>query len=162
MLAAAKSDPAGFISGLLGSVVIDEVQRSPELFLPIKAAVDRDRQPGRFLLTGSANVLLLPKLSESLVGRMEVLTLWPLSQGEVEGAVEDFIDRVFAPKLAPLPNTCMNRDELARRIAAGGYPEAILRSPARRRGSALTSRRSCSARSETSPTSSASTRSRGC
>ena len=132
VLAAAKGDPAGFISGLAGPVVIDEVQRAPELFLPIKTSVDRGRRPGRFLLTGSANVLLVPKLSETLAGRMEVLALWPLSQGEIDGLVEDFIDRVFTPALAPLPNTNMGRDELARRVIAGGYPEAVLRSPLRR------------------------------
>lgn len=132
VLASAKSDPAGFVSALEGSVVVDEVQRAPELFIAIKAAVDRDRRPGRFLLTGSANVLLLPKLSESLAGRMEVLTLWPLSQGEIEGVVEDFIDRVFASKLAPLPTNSAGRNDLARRIAAGGYPEAVLRTSARR------------------------------
>jgi predicted AAA+ superfamily ATPase len=132
VLAAAKSDPAGFIGGLEDPVVIDEVQRAPELFIPIKAAVDRDRRPGRFLLTGSANVLLLPKLSESLAGRMEVLPLWPLSQGEIDGVAEDFIDRVFGSQLAPLPTTYLTRDELARRVTAGGYPEAVLRSPARR------------------------------
>lgn len=132
VLAAAKSDPAGFISGLEGSVVIDEVQRVPELFLPIKAVVDRARRPGRFLLTGSANVLLLPKLSESLAGRLEVLTLWPLSQVEIDGTVADFIDRVFAPTLTTPPKTSTDRDELAGRVIAGGYPEAILRSPGRR------------------------------
>lgn len=132
VLAAAKSDPAGFIHNLAEPVVIDEVQRVPELFVSIKAAVDRDRRPGRFLLTGSANVLLLPKLSESLAGRMEVLSLWPLSQGEIIGEIEDFIDRVFAPKLSPLPNATVDRDELVRRIAVGGYPEAVLRQPARR------------------------------
>lgn len=132
VLSAAKSDPAGFVVGLEGPVVIDEVQRAPELFLPIKATVDRDRRPGRFLLTGSANVLLLPKLSESLAGRMEVLTLWPLSQGEIEGLVGDFIDRVFAPSFAPVQSPNIDRDELARRIVAGGYPEAALRPPARR------------------------------
>ncbi len=113
VLAAAKSDPAGFIAGLEGPVVLDEVQRAPELFLPIKAAVDRDRRPGRFLLTGSANVLLLPRLSESLVGRMEVLTLWPLSQGEIDGVVEDFIDRAFAPAF-PLRASVMPREDAAR------------------------------------------------
>ncbi|MDQ7859211.1 MAG: ATP-binding protein [Armatimonadota bacterium] len=132
VLAAARSDPAGFISGLKGPAVIDEVQRVPELFLPIKAAVDRDRRPGRFLLTGSANVLLLPKLSESLAGRMEVLRLWPLSQGEIAGAVEEFIDRVFARALVLPSATTLDRDELAGRIAAGGYPEAVRRSTARR------------------------------
>ncbi len=131
VLAAAKSDPAGFISGLEGSVVIDEVQRAPELFLPIKAAVDRDRRPGRFLLTGSANVLFLPRLSESLAGRMEILALWPLSQGEIGGAVEDFIDRTFAPTFR-LPSVSADRDELVRRILRGGFPEAVLRASPRR------------------------------
>ncbi len=132
MLAAAKSDPAGFIFGLEGPVVIDEVQRAPELFLPIKATVDRDRRPGRFLLTGSANVLLLPKLSESLAGRMEVLTMWPLSQGEIEGLIEGFVDRVFAPSFAPVQSPGVDRRDLARRIVAGGYPEAALRPAGRR------------------------------
>ena len=79
VLNAAKSDPAGFINGLTGPVTLDEVQRAPELFLAIKAAVDRDRQPGRFLLTGSADVLLLPGIADSLAGRVEILSLWPLS-----------------------------------------------------------------------------------
>jgi len=131
VLAAAKSDPAGFIAGLEGPVVLDEVQRAPELFLPIKLAVDRDRRPGRFLLTGSVNVLLLPRLSESLAGRMEVLTLWPLSQGEIDGVVEDFIDRAFASAF-PLPASVMHREGVARRIACGGFPEVVLRAPSRR------------------------------
>src|SRR6476661_2328743 len=82
VLAAVTRDPAGFLAGLAGPVILDEVQRAPELFLALKAAVDRDRRPGRFLLTGSANVYVLPRVSESLAGRMEILTLWPLSQGE--------------------------------------------------------------------------------
>ena len=74
MLAAARGDPAGFIEGFAPPLVLDEVQRSPELLLAIKAAVDRQRTPGRFLLTGSANVLLLPRVAESLAGRMEIVT----------------------------------------------------------------------------------------
>ena len=85
ILAAAKRDPNGFIAGLSAPVTLDEIQQVPELFSVIKAAIDRNRQPGRFLLTGSANVMLLPKLSESLAGRMEALTLWPFSQGEIRG-----------------------------------------------------------------------------
>ena len=73
VLNAAKSDPSGFIDGLQGPITLDEVQRVPEIFLPIKAAVDRNRLPGRFLLTGSADVLLLPGMADSLAGRMEVL-----------------------------------------------------------------------------------------
>ena len=80
---AAQSDPDGFVNGLSGAVTLDEVQRVPALFLAIKAAVDRQRQPGRYLLTGSANVMLLPGIADSLAGRMEVLSLWPLSSAEL-------------------------------------------------------------------------------
>src|SRR3984885_8435541 len=85
ILAAAKRDPNGFVAGLNATVTLDEIQHVPELFSVIKAAIDRNRQPGRFLLTGSANVMLLPKLSESLAGRMEIVTVWPFSQGAING-----------------------------------------------------------------------------
>ncbi len=98
VLAAAQRDPNGFIAGLASPVTLDEVQHVPGLFPAIKVAVDRKREPGRFLLTGSANVLLLPKLSESLAGRMEVLTLWPFSQGETGGVREGFLDALFSKK----------------------------------------------------------------
>jgi predicted AAA+ superfamily ATPase len=74
-LAAAQTDPEGFIAGLPARVILDEVQRAPDLFRAIKRSVDTHRLPGRFLLTGSAQALVLPKVSESLAGRMEVLTL---------------------------------------------------------------------------------------
>src|SRR5271165_7031111 len=96
ILAAAKRDPNGFIAGLNTPVTLDEVQHVPELFPVIKVAIDRKREPGRFLLTGSANVMLLPKLSESLAGRLELLTLWPFSQGELKGVREGFIDALFS------------------------------------------------------------------
>jgi len=132
VLGAARADPAGFLSGLgAGTVAIDEVQRAPELLLAIKASVDRDRRPGRFVLTGSTNVLALPTISDALTGRIEVLRLRPLSQGELSGAVEDFIGRCFAP--APLFRpTPISRNDLVERIVAGGYPEAIQRSGDRR------------------------------
>src|SRR3972149_7024510 len=79
VLSAARRDPVGFLEGISGPVVIDEAQRAPDLLLAIKAEVDRNRQPGRFLLTGSATILILPRLSDALAGRMEILTLWPLS-----------------------------------------------------------------------------------
>src|SRR5216684_3824773 len=94
--AAADADPAGFIAALDGPVVLDEIQKAPALLPAIKLVVDRRREPGRFLLTGSADVLALPRISESLAGRMEVLTLWPLSQGELAGYREGFIDALFA------------------------------------------------------------------
>lgn len=133
--AAAKHDPEGFISGLGESTVIDEIQRAPELFVAIKANVDRNRTPGRYLLTGSANVLLLPRLSESLAGRMEIFTLWPLSQGEFTGVRERFIDILFSEKLpSNASETADNDTSVIERAIRGGYPEAAARgSEARRR-----------------------------
>ncbi len=95
-LAAAKSDPGGFIAGLSRPVILDEVQRVPELILAIKEEVDKDRQPGAFLLTGSASFLTLPLVNESLAGRMEILTLWPVSLEELNDRKECFVDRLFS------------------------------------------------------------------
>lgn len=133
-LAAARHDPEGFISGLGASVVIDEIQRAPELFVAIKAEVDRNRTAGRFLLTGSANVLLLPRLSESLAGRMEVFTLWSLSQGEFIGVKERFIDAVFSAKIpSGLPSSDDAQMPLVERAIRGGYPEVVSRASESRR-----------------------------
>ena len=126
VLAAVKADPAGFLAGLGGPVALDEIQRAPELFIAIKALVDKDRRPGRFLLTGSANVLLLPRLSESLAGRMEVLTLRTLSQGEIEGVREGFIDAIFGA-LPALSGRGPNAADVLHRILRGGYPEILRR-----------------------------------
>jgi len=114
-------------------VILDEVQRAPSLFLAIKRSVDKKRKPGRFLLTGSANALFLPKVSESLAGRMEVLKLWPFSQGEIEGQQEGFIDRCFAKDFKPRAFTGSDWPSLVDRIVAGGYPEALTRKESRRR-----------------------------
>lgn len=131
---AAKNDPQGFLAGLDGPTILDEVQRAPELFLPLKAEVDRNRKPGRFLLTGSASASVLPQLSESLTGRMEILTLWPLSQGEVEGTKEEFIDALFKPHVSMPSFEPLSRAALWERIARGGYPEPLSRPrPERRR-----------------------------
>jgi uncharacterized protein len=131
-LAAAASSPLSFLEGLPPHVVIDEIQRAPELFLAIKKLVDQDRKPGRFLLTGSANAMTLPKVADSLAGRMEVHTLWPLSQGEIEGRKETFIDVCFGteklPKVPPI-----SWKELSARLHLGGYPESLKRSEPRRR-----------------------------
>ena len=133
VLTAAKADPAGFLAGLAGRVVLDEVQRVPELALALKAAIDRDRAPGRYLLTGSARLLTLPVLSDALVGRMEVVTLWPLSQHEIEGPCENWVDQLFAGEPSPHPAGPCGQDELRRRLAAGGFPEAVERhNPSRR------------------------------
>lgn len=134
VLAAAKYDPAGFVAGLEGQVIIDEVQRAPEILLPIKAEVDRDRRPGRFLLTGSANVLLLPRMADSLAGRMEVLTLWPLSGAEMAGAPElNLADWLFAGDIHTRPIPVCDRERLIATILTGGFPEVLGRNSSRRR-----------------------------
>ncbi|MBL7649652.1 MAG: ATP-binding protein [Candidatus Hydrogenedentes bacterium] len=132
MLAAALSDPVGFIDDLPQKVVLDEVQRAPELFRTIKATVDRNRTPGRFLLTGSANVLVLPRLSDSLAGRMSILRLHPLSQSELAGAQPGFLDCAFSGGF-PVTSKPRLKEDLASRIVAGGYPAALARADARRR-----------------------------
>lgn len=134
VLAAARSDPQGFVAGLEGAVVLDEVQRAPKLFSAIKLSVDRDRRPGRFLLTGSADVLLLPGVAESLVGRMEILTLRPLSQGELDGRREEFVAALFADRFDLGSGPAPPPADLWQRVVAGGYPEVLTRSrPDRRR-----------------------------
>lgn len=134
VLSAAKGDPAGFIAGLDGPVTLDEVQRAPELFLAIKAAVDRNRQPGAFLLTGSANVLLLPGIADSLAGRMEVLSLWPLSSAEMAGQPSfNLADWLFDGPMNALAISPCEREELIGKLVAGGFPEAVGRSSPRRR-----------------------------
>lgn len=132
MLAAALSDPAGFIDNLPPRVILDEIQRAPQLFRAIKAVVDRNRVPGRFLLTGSANVLMLPRLSDSLAGRLSILRLHPLSQGELAGTLPDFLDCAFGGNF-PVVSTPRLKEDLADRIVAGGYPAAYARATTRRR-----------------------------
>jgi uncharacterized protein len=133
VLEAALNDPPGFIQGLGRFAVIDEVQNAPNIFRAIKASVDNDRRPGRFLLTGSANVLVLPRLGDSLAGRMEIIAMHPFAQDELGGNRSGFIDRSFAARpdmKAPPP---MDRRALAELVVAGGYPEVIGRRTRARR-----------------------------
>ncbi len=130
-LEAARADPVGFVEDVDEPVVIDEIQRAPELLLPIKAAIDRDRRPGRFILTGSAQVMLLPRVSESLAGRVEVHTLWPFSQAEIEGVPSRFAEHLLGAEPPP-PAGAISREELSERVARGGFPEAVQRSADRR------------------------------
>ena len=132
VFAAATDDPDGFVAGLPRPAVIDEAQRAPALAVAIKAAVDADRRPGQFLLTGSAGVLSLPTLADSLAGRMELHTLWPLSQGEIDGTRETFIERMFEADMATAATPPLAEQELIERMCAGGYPEARMRSAGRR------------------------------
>ncbi len=123
---AAIEDPVGFVRGRGGLTILDEIQKAPELLSAIKVEVDRDRRPGRFLLTGSANVLVMPRVSESLAGRMEVLSLWPLSYGEIHGREEDFIDALFRGE-SPERRANSGGASLERAMIRGGFPEPVQR-----------------------------------
>ncbi|MBN1193319.1 MAG: DUF4143 domain-containing protein [Coriobacteriia bacterium] len=127
-LEAARSDPEGLVGAAGGPMVVDEIQLEPRLFRAIKAEVDSARRPGRFLLTGSADLSVLPPASDALVGRMEVLTLWPLTQGEILGVRDTFIDAIFTPPTEWPPGT-IDRRGLAAAICAGGFPEPLGRRP---------------------------------
>lgn len=131
VLFAARQDPTGFIKGIAGDVVLDEIQRAPELFLAIKAEVDRNRRAGRFLLTGSADALVVPRLADALVGRVEIVPLWPLSQGEIDRVPEDFVDAIFSPKWSA--RRVNAEGDWIDRVVRGGFPEVVtLVRPARR------------------------------
>jgi predicted AAA+ superfamily ATPase len=121
----AEDDPAGFIRNL-DRAVIDEVQRAPELLLAIKKTVDEDRRPGRFLLTGSADLMTLPRVADSLAGRMETKLLLPLSQAEMESSTGNWIDSVFAGVIPSVTRESLGQD-LMWRVLKGGYPEAVSR-----------------------------------
>jgi len=130
-LRAAKDDPASFIDhdGLL---VIDEIQLAPELFGSIKVAVDTDPRPGRFLLTGSAQVLALRQLPDALPGRMEIVELWPFSQGEIDRCPDAFVDAAFALGPALSRTSTLRKRDYLERVVRGGFPEALRRAPRRR------------------------------
>lgn len=119
---AAKNNPEGFISAVSRPVIIDEVQRVPEIFLAIKRNVDKDRVAGSYLLTGSANPLLLPRLGDSLAGRMEVLELLPLSQSEMLGGSDGFIDWAFGAKELKNNDFGISKKDLYEKMIIGGYP----------------------------------------
>lgn len=129
---AAVADPAGFVADLPQRAILDEVQRVPALFAALKSAVDRKRVAGRFMLTGSANVLLVPKLADSLAGRIEILRLHPLAQCELVRRAPRFLDTLFAAGFKTR-RTERLAGQLAERIAAGGYPAALVRPAGRRR-----------------------------
>ena len=131
-LGLAAGDPAGFLHQITGPIVLDEVQKAPGLFPVIKLEVDLVRVPGRFLLTGSANVMTVPRLSESLAGRMEVIPLFPFSAGELAARRECFLRRLFDGSLGELKP--VSKDEnVPERLVQGGYPEAVQRADPERR-----------------------------
>ena len=114
-------------------MVIDEIQRVPELLLAIKEQVDADPRPGRYLLTGSARVLGLRGLPDTLPGRTETIELWPLAQGEIDGTADRFVDAIFDQGETLTYESAVSRQEYAERIVRGGFPEALARTNPRRR-----------------------------
>lgn len=131
LVRAARADPLGFVLDLPSRMVLDEVQRVPEIFTSLKLVVDRDRQPGRFLLTGSADVLLLPKLADSLAGRMEVIRLHPLAQAELRQQPSGFLAQLFGAGFKVLASQRLGL-ALAEWVVAGGFPAALKRQTSRR------------------------------
>lgn len=124
----AVEDPVGFISGLSTPTVIDEIQRAPDLMLAIKARVDRDEARGQFLITGSADLRSLPTISDALPGRVDYLTLWPFTQGEIAARSETLLEHLFDSQAPQLSGEPVGRLAHVERLLAGGYPEALRRS----------------------------------
>ena len=123
----ARTDPGGLVAGYERPTFIDEVQRGGDpLVLAVKAAVDRDREPGQFVLAGSSRFLTVPTLSESLAGRARIVDLWPLSQGEIHGGGDGLLDLLFqrTDAVRALRPSALSRSNVAQRVAAGGFPAA--------------------------------------
>ena len=130
---AANTDPAGFVAGLGGPTFLDEIHRAPDLLLALKQAVDDDTVPGRFVITGSANVLASKRIVDALPGRIDRFTLWPLAQTEIEHGGINFVDALFAGEPPQLTRAPVGLPAYAARIVAGGFPEARQRKPGRSR-----------------------------
>lgn len=126
ILAAAKTNPEGFLEVYKDNLILDEVQRVPEIFLVIKKIVDNNRKPGKFILTGSANIFLLPKISESLVGRMEIIKLFPISLSEISESKDNFIEKVISDNFS-IKSSGGPKNDLIEKILSGGFPEVISR-----------------------------------
>ncbi len=131
----ALADPAGFVASLPDAVTLDEVQRAPALLPAIKNVVDQDRRPGRFVLTGSANLLMVPTVTESLAGRMEIAQLHPLTESEKAHAPGHFLSDLLNGAIKPgiRPESASEGPTLPDRLVAGGYPEPLTRTPVRSR-----------------------------
>lgn len=131
--ALATADPQGFVGGLGRRTVLDEIQRVPALLLAIKARVDRDWSPGQFLITGSANLRRIPTIADALPGRVDYLTMWPFTQGEMNGRREHFLGCLIAGETPRPRGAPTGRHAYAEVLLAGGYPEAYRRAPSSRR-----------------------------
>jgi uncharacterized protein len=125
-LSAAQADPLGFLLDLENNVIIDEVQRAPGIFLSIKKIVDEDRKGRRIILTGSADVMILPKVADSLAGRIEIHRLWPLAQAEIHNKSSDFL-QILVSENKHFKNSRSNWKDIIQAIKTGGYPEVLQR-----------------------------------
>lgn len=123
----AEADPEGFVAGLDRRSVIDEIQRAPQLVLAIKSRLDRNPSPGQFLLTGSANLRRIPTVADALPGRIDYLTLWPFTQGEIDSSSERLMSRLFAHDIPKISDAPVGRAHYSQRLLKGGFPEAIRR-----------------------------------
>jgi predicted AAA+ superfamily ATPase len=130
--AAALTDPDGFALSLARPAVIDEVQRAPELMLAIKQILDRDQAPGQFLLTGSADLVTAKVIADALPGRVEYVSLWPLSQAEIAGRGASIVDALLAGSPPQISGAPKGREASAKFVLAGGFPDARNRTPRQR------------------------------
>jgi uncharacterized protein len=132
LLAAVHADPLGFVKRI-DRAIIDEVQRAPQLLIALKLVIDQDRRPGRFLLTGSANLMALPQIADSLAGRVEILTLLPLSNSELARRPNTFMSQARAQSWTLGAAMPAHQSDMTQQVLAGGYPEMQQRAtPARR------------------------------
>lgn len=125
VLKAAKDDPRSFVERVDGkTLVIDEIQKAPELLEAIKIKIDHDNTPGQYLITGSSNLRFVKAVKDSLAGRLGRIRLRTLSLGELTGGKGDFLQRAFA---RDFPADCpdMGKREIIHRAFCGGYPEPL-------------------------------------
>lgn len=132
LLEAVRADPLGFVKRL-DRAIIDEVQRAPQLLMALKLVIDQDRRPGRFLLTGSANLMALPQIADSLAGRVDILTLLPLSNAELARRPNDFLSQARSQSWSLRALTQDPRFDMTQQALAGGYPEMQTRATSARR-----------------------------
>ena len=121
---AAVADPAGFVADLPGPAFIDEIHRAPDLLLELKKAVDADTAPGRFVITGSANVLTSKRIQDALPGRIDRVDMWPLAQSEIRGGTLNVVDELFAGRAPQVTGAPVGRAAFSSVVGEGGYPEA--------------------------------------